>query len=169
MDAHHRDIALHTHTCKDVVICDACMYMYLHHFLFSCSCLLRWSPSCTRPLQPSSSVYTTLTLRLKSHQWSKELGTHTLYIVHISVQCTFKISYTLYSRSCLGVQFSWYIHVCKYRLIDYSGLDTVHEMHGQMHPNLGLVTVLLAHDLLSSLAYPMIIHTWQFAYKNFGC
>ena len=32
-------------------------------------------------------------------------------------------------------------------------------MHGQMHPNLGLATILLAHDSLSSLAYPMITHT----------
>ena len=32
-------------------------------------------------------------------------------------------------------------------------------MHGRMHPNEGLVTVLLAHDPLSSLAYPMISHT----------
>ena len=28
-------------------------------------------------------------------------------------------------------------------------------MHGRMHPNLGLATILLAHDPLSSLAYPM--------------
>ena len=35
----------------------------------------------------------------------------------------------------------------------------VHEMHGRMHPNWGLATILLAHDPLSSLAYPRIIHT----------
>ena len=31
----------------------------------------------------------------------------------------------------------------------------VHEMHGRMHP---IITILLAHDPLSSLAYPMITH-----------
>ena len=35
----------------------------------------------------------------------------------------------------------------------------VHELHGQMHPSKGLATILLAHDPLSSLAYPMITHT----------
>ena len=33
------------------------------------------------------------------------------------------------------------------------------EMHGRLHPNYGLVTSLLVHDPLSSLAYPMITHT----------
>ena len=41
----------------------------------------------------------------------------------------------------------------------YKTLIGVHEMHGRMHPNQGLVTVLLVHDPLSSLAYPMITHT----------
>ena len=43
-------------------------------------------------------------------------------------------------------------------------------MHGQMHPDKDLVPDLLAHDLLSSLAYPMITHTQLVAgnltYKN---
>ena len=30
---------------------------------------------------------------------------------------------------------------------------------GRMHPNLGRAIILLAHDPLSSLAYPMITHT----------
>ena len=32
-------------------------------------------------------------------------------------------------------------------------------MHGQMHPNYGLVTSVLAYDPLSSLVYPMTAHT----------
>ena len=39
-----------------------------------------------------------------------------------------------------------------------------------MHSKQGLATFLLAHDALSSLAYPMITHTPPVAsYKNFGC
>ena len=41
----------------------------------------------------------------------------------------------------------------------YKTFNGVHEMHGRMHPNEGLVTVSLVHDPLSSLAYPMITHT----------
>ena len=31
-------------------------------------------------------------------------------------------------------------------------------MHGRMHPNYGLATILLAHDPLSSSTYPRIPH-----------
>ena len=48
------------------------------------------------------------------------------------------------------------MHACT--SYSYKTLIGVHEMHGRMHPNSGLVTVLLAHDPLSSLAYPMITH-----------
>ena len=51
----------------------------------------------------------------------------------------------------------------------------VHEMHGQMPPQLRSYISLLAHDPLSSLAYHMIVDhpqpsgSQQFAYKNFDC
>ena len=39
----------------------------------------------------------------------------------------------------------------------------VHEMHGRMHHNHCQITNLLAHDPLSSLAYPMMTHTLPLA------
>ena len=47
-------------------------------------------------------------------------------------------------------------------------------MHGRMHPNYGLATILLAHDPLSPSAYPVITHThpvaglklWLLAYSQ---
>ena len=40
-------------------------------------------------------------------------------------------------------------------------------MHGRMHPNLGHVTILFAHELFfSPSAYPMITHTYPVA-RNF--
>ena len=49
----------------------------------------------------------------------------------------------------------------------------VHEMHGRMHPNLGLATILLAHDPLSSLTYRRILYVPHVAGNlpiiNFGC
>ena len=41
----------------------------------------------------------------------------------------------------------------------------VHEMHGRMHPNYWQITILLAVDLCSSLAYFMMTHPLPIAGK----
>ena len=41
----------------------------------------------------------------------------------------------------------------------YLTVIVVHEMYGLMHHNHCQITILLAHDDLSSSAYPMVTHT----------
>ena len=53
-----------------------------------------------------------------------------------------------------------YVQGC-YKVVNnsYMTFIGVHEMHGRMHPNKCHITILLAHDPLSSSAYLVITYT----------
>ena len=72
---------------------------------------------------------------------------------------------TLHKAICMHV-LQWADHVrqshtstCTYIVMYICTRIVVHEMHGRMHHNHCQITNLLAHDPLSSLAYPMLTHT----------
>ena len=65
----------------------------------------------------------------------------------------------MYMYERLGITctctFVVHVHVHSYM---YLTVIVVHEMHGRMHHNHCQITILLDHDPLSSLAYPMMTH-----------
>ena len=79
-------------------------------------------------------------------------------------QCTYSLTFSLSLSLSLSLS---HTHT-------HTHIIGVHEMHGRMHPNYCQITILLVVNLCSSLAYflmiqPLASHSWQIAYKNFGC
>ena len=80
-----------------------------------------------------------------------------MFVVRVGMSCMF-IYYPYVNRALHIYLYTSCVRVHVHVHNSYLTVIVVHGMHARMHHNHCQITILLAHDELSSSVYPMVIH-----------